>query len=253
MMSNITLTTISTTADILEKPAELNVISDNDSQLLYGEQFFVEESHGAYVYGHGVLDGYKGYVERDQLVKDLSASNTIVKVRSTHIYPEPHFKSRPNTPLSFLSRLTALEETSGEFTKLEDGDWIFTDHIAPMKDFKMPDDMAQTATIYLGTPYLYGGRSIFGIDCSGLIQKLLIAHGFKVPPRDSDDQVASFGTEVEKGDIQRNDIVYFKGHAGIMMDEDYILNATARHMTTAIEKLEDLEKIYGGIDHIARL
>lgn len=252
-MNLMPLTVITPTADILGEPTEPHKISNKDSQLLYGEEFIVEESHGAYVYGYGLLDNYTGYVERDQLVKDATASNVIVTVRATHIHPEPSFKSRPTISLSFLSRLTSLKKTEGEFTQLEDGDWIFTDHIAPLKNFKMPDDLAQTATLFLNTPYLYGGRSTFGIDCSGLVQQALIANGKPCPPRDTCDQIDRLGKKVKKEDIKRNDIVYFKGHVGIMMDEEYILNATARHMTTAIEKLSDLEKIYGGITHIARV
>ncbi len=252
-MNLMRLTVITPTADILGEPTEPTIISNKDSQLLYGEEFMVEEAHGAYVYGHSVLDGYKGYVGRDQLVQDASASNVIVKVRSTHIYPEPNFKSRPTISLSFLSRLTSLDKTDGDFTQLEDGDWIFTDHITPIKDFKMPDDLAQTATLYLGTPYLYGGRSFFGIDCSALVQQCVSSLGHPCPPRDARDQEGKIGTTIKKENIKRNDIVYFKDHVGIMMDEDYVLNATARHMATVIEKLSDIEKAYNDITHIARI
>lgn len=247
------LTVISTTADILGDPKEPDIISNSDSQLLYGEQFFVEEAHGAYVYGHGVLDRYKGYVEREQLVKDATPETHIVNVRSTHIYPKASMKSRPNVALSFLSRVTSTGITDGDFTQLEDGDWIFSEHIKPLKDFKMDGDLAQTASLFLNTPYLLGGRSSFGIDCSGLVQQCIIAQGHPCPPRDTRDQEGHIGKPVERKDIKRNDIVYYKGHVGIMMDEDYIINATARHMETVIEKLDDLEKIYDGITHICRL
>jgi cell wall-associated NlpC family hydrolase len=247
------LTVISQTADILGDPQNPGRISENDSQLLYGEQFQVEESHGAYVYGHSVLDGYKGYVEREQLVKDAPATNAIVKNKLTHLYEEPDFKSRPLDILSFLSRLAVTEETQNGFVKLHDGCWVFGDHLDNLDGFKMPDDPAQTATIYLGTPYLYGGRSVFGIDCSGLVQQVLMAHGNHCPPRDSGDQEGKFGTPADKDSLQRNDVVYFRGHVGIMMDDKYILNATARHMSTVLEDVRDLEKIYDGITHVARL
>lgn len=247
------LTAISPIAEILGNPQEPSKISDRDSQILYGEQFLMEESHGAYVYGYSVLDGYKGYIERALLVKNVPASNALVKAKATHLYPEPDFKSRPTMLLSFLSRLTTLDNQENGFTALDDGQWIFTDHIAPLEGFKMPEDIAQTATIYLGTPYVYGGRSCFGIDCSGLIQQTMIANAYPCPPRDTTDQQGAFGKEVSREAIQRNDIVYFKGHVGIMMDEKYILNATARHMSTVIEELDSLEQIYGGITRIARL
>lgn len=247
------LTVTSSTADILNNPAEPRLISKNDSQLLYGEQFEVEESRGAYVYGHSILDGYKGCIERDQLIKNAPTTTHIVKARATHIYPHPTFKSRTHLSLSFMSRLALSDKTENGFSQLEDGSWVFNDHIERLDGFKMPEDLAQTATLYLGTPYIYGGRSSFGIDCSGLVQQAVMACGYDCPPRDACDQEDSFGKPISHDDIQRNDVVYFKGHVGIMMDDTYILNATARHMTTVIEKLSDLEDAYDGITHIARL
>ena len=247
------LTVATPTADILGNPAEPDKISKNDSQLLYGEQFQVEESRGAYVYGHSLLDNYKGSVERAQLIKNAPASNIIVKAGTTHLYAEPSFKSRPHTILSFMSRLTRTEKTENNFTLLENGRWVFSDHIAPIKNFTMPEDLSQTATLFIGTPYLYGGRSKFGIDCSGLIQQIMLAHGHACPPRDCHEQQGTIGTSVDNKNLQRNDIVYFKGHVGIMLDDKYIFNATARHMSTVIEDVKDLEKIYDGITHVSRL
>jgi cell wall-associated NlpC family hydrolase len=246
------LTVISPTADILGNPEQPRTISKQDSQLLYGEQFLVEESHGAYVYGHSTTDSYKGYIEREQLIKDAPASTHFVQIRATHLYPEPSFKSRPFMPLSFLSRLTSTEKTENNFTQLDDGNWVFSDHIAPIENFKMKNDLADTANMFIGTPYLYGGRSEVGIDCSGLVQLCIYAGGYDCPPRDACDQEDSFGKPVTRN-LQRNDVVYFKGHVGIMVDEKNIINATARHMTTLIEPLIDLEKAYKGITHIARL
>ena len=247
------LTAIAPIAEILGDPQEPSLISDNDSQLLYGEQFQVEQSHGTYVYGYSVLDNYKGYVERALLVKDTPPPNALVKARSTHLYPDPDFKSRPNMTLSFLSRLTTLDKQDNGFTALDDGNWIFTDHIAPEEGFSMPEDIANTATYFLGTPYVYGGRSSFGIDCSGLVQNCLIAHGNPCPPRDSKDQQGAFGEDGNKEKLERNDIVYFQGHVGVMMDDRYIVNATSRHMSTVIEDIENLKKTYGDILHVARL
>lgn len=244
------LTVITPTADILGNPSEPSKISQKDSQLLYGEQFFVEESRGAYVYGYAVHDGYKGSIERDQLIKNAPPSNAYVTTKSTHIYPEASFKSRPTQAISFLSRLAITAKTEGGFTQLHDGQWIYTNHINALNTDK---DLADIAEIYIGAPYLYGGRSMWGIDCSGLIQNALLAKGYEDISRDACDQEDTFGKPVKKADIKRNDIVYFNGHVGIMIDDKNILNATARHMTTLVEKLEVLEKDYDGITHIARI
>jgi cell wall-associated NlpC family hydrolase len=247
------LTVATTTADILGHPEAPNTISNKDSQLLYGEQFKVEKEHGAYVYGHSILDSYKGYVERDQLIKNAPPTNMMVKVRASHLYLEPNFKSRPATKISFLSRLNTAQTKENGFTKLDNELWIFSSHIAPIENFKIPCDLAQIAETFIGTPYLYAGRSTFGIDCSGLIQQVLIAAGHPCPPRDAKDQQDHIGKSISKDDLQRNDIVYFDGHVGIMVDEKNILNATARHMSTVIEGLANLKSAYGDIKHVARL
>lgn len=248
------LTVVTKTADILGNPEEPNVISNNDSQLLYGEQFMVEEERGAYVYGHSVLDGYKGYVERDQLVNDAPAANSIVSVRASHLYLEPSFKSRPTTRLSFLSHIRATKRAENGFTQLENDMWIFSDHIAPLESFKLDQDLADIAEIFIGAPYLYAGRSTFGVDCSGLVQQSMMALGYDCPPRDSKDQQSVIGKPIKETDIKRNDIVFFEGHVGIMVDDKNIINATARHMSTVIEPLDDLKSSYkDGITHISRL
>jgi len=240
-------------ADILGNPQEPSTISDADSQLLFGETFEVEESHGAYVYGTSSIDGYKGYVERDQLVKDAPQATHIVIARMTHIYPQSSFKSRPLMPLSFMSRVTLTGETDGEFSQTSEGEWIFTHHLQALDDFDLGQDHVDIALGFLGTPYLYAGRSCFGIDCSGLVQMALMGVGHTRPARDSKDQAQTIGTDVSKDDLRRGDLVFFDGHVGIMTDQENILNATARHMSTLIEPLVDLEEFYGEIKAIKRL
>lgn len=246
------LTVITPTADILGEPQSPNIISNADSQLLYGETFEFLESRGAYVKGRSTLDGYEGFVERDQLIKEALHSNSLVTAPSTHLYPEPSFKSRPLMALSIMSRFHATAEEKDGFVKTVDG-WIFKEHIQHQSKLNLGMDLADAALLYYNTPYLFAGRSKFGIDCSGLIQMAMIACGFDCPPRDSKDQKGSIGEEVSKEQIQRNDLVYFKGHVGIMMDEKHILNATARFMSTLIEPLNVLEDAYGDILSIRRL
>ena len=106
------------------------------------------------------------------------------------------------------------------------------------------DDLATSALKFLGTPYLFGGRSSGGIDCSGLSQVVLQFHGHD-SPRDSGPQLRA-GLEGQPEDWQRGDLVFFKAHVGIMVDAENILNATARTMDTRIEPLADLTAIYDG-------
>lgn len=245
------LTVITPLADILGNPQEPDIISNCDSQLLYGETFEVLASHGAYVLGKGTLDGYEGYVERAQLVKNTLKANAVVIAPSTHLYEMPDFKSRPLMPLSFFSRVYVTGESENGFTQTSGG-WIYTEHVQELKALNLNKDLADIALQFYGTPYLFAGRSKFGIDCSGLVQLSIMGLGFNCPARDTKDQQNTIGQSVTRDDIKRNDIVYFKGHVGIMIDDTNILNATARYMNTVIEPLEDLEKAYKGITDIRR-
>ena len=247
------LTVITPFADILGEPQAPNTISNNDSQLLFGETFDVEKEHGAYVYGKSSLDGYKGYVERDQLVKEAPEANSVVISRLTHIYPEPSFKSRPLMPLSFMSRITLTGETDGEFSQTNEGEWIFSAHLQDLSSLDLGQDHVDIAMGFLGTPYLYAGRSSLGIDCSALVQMALLGAGHECPARDSKDQAETIGISINKDDLKRGDFVFFEGHVGIMVDEANILNATARHMSTLVEPLSDLEDFYKEITAIRRL
>lgn len=247
------LTVITPLADILGNPQEPSVIGNADSQLLFGETFTVEKSHGAYVKGYSNIDGYRGYVERDQLVKNAPEANASICVPLSHLYPEASFKTRPLMPLSFFSRIALNGEKQGDFVQTTDKEWVYANHVQHIDDFKLNKDLADIALGFINTPYLYGGRSSLGIDCSGLVQLSVLGTGAPCPERDSIDQSKSLGTEISKDALQRNDIVFFDGHVGIMIDESNVINATARHMTTLIEPLQILEKAYGNITAIRRL
>ncbi len=245
-----------TTVDVIEFPDQPQKIGKNESQLLYGESFNTEREDGDYYYGTCTHDDYAGYVlksELDLLDNGQDAPSYLVHVPSTHIYAEPTFKARPILSLSYLSRLSVTPKQDNGFSKIENGNWIFSNHISKVRDFPYNLDTIELAKSFLGTAYLYAGRSIFGIDCSGLIQNLAMASGHNFPARDCCDQETTIGEAVELNDIQGGDIVYFKGHVGIMVDKKRILNATSRHMTTLIENLDDLTEIYDGVRHVRRL
>lgn len=237
------------TADIIADPENSHVISKNDSQMLFGETFHASKEQDDWVYGSSDIDGYSGYIYKAQLMPfdDELEPTHIVDVRQTHIYPAPDFKTPPLMPLSFLSQVY-IDKSRLEhgFVPVNDMGWVFAAHFSPVNTVPKAQDLADTALLYLHTPYLYGGRSSLGIDCSGLIQNTLLRHGIKCP-RDSGDQEKALGKQIDKKDLKRGDLVFFKGHVGIMMDSKNILNATARHMCTLIEPLNDLIPIYGDI------
>lgn len=244
---------VTSTADILEEPISgKQNIGRRESQLLYGELFHVKQINNDFAFGHSVHDNYPGYIALAQLLESSLPARYRVCVRSTNIYPTPDFKTRPLMALSFGSRIKLGndEKGVGGFVPLENGGWIFQAHFQPVEQYYQ--DFTATALRFLETPYLYGGRSAFGIDCSGLVQIALQAAGISCP-RDTDQQLAAFEQTIEKDGLRRGDMVFFPGHVGIMLDAKNILNATARHMTTLIEPLMDLEKAYGAITAIRRI
>jgi cell wall-associated NlpC family hydrolase len=250
-MAETVLYAIATTVDILGEPDSGHHIGKNDSQLLYGEGFEVEREQGIWVYGRSAVDGYTGYVQSAYL-GNHSAPTHFVDVALSHLYPEPNFKSRPLMPLSFLSRVKTGASITDGFVQTDGGAWIFEEHIRKLNALSNQDSLLDSAMTFLNTPYLYGGRAATGIDCSGLVQLAALRSGLSCP-RDSADQEQALGQSVPFAERARGDLVFFKGHVGILSDADNVLNATARHMTTLIEPLDALINVYGDVTAIRRV
>ncbi len=239
-----------TTADILANPKDLQTISNCDSQLLFGEEFEVISQKGEWLEGVSLIDNYKGYIHQSNLEPKKSAPSHFVDTLLTHIYPAPGFKMRPIMSLSFLSRLNIHDKEENGFIQTDEG-WIFEKHIKPLTELKNAPTPLESAMQFLGTPYLYGGRSSLGIDCSGLIQLSLLRSALPCP-RDSSEQTKC-GKLVELDHHKAGDLVFFTGHVGIFTTENKVLNATARTMDTRIEDLSELTKHYGAITGIRRI
>ncbi len=207
------------------------------SQLLYGEYFNVFEIKNGWAWGQSLKDNYVGYCPINNLTPDLHSITHHVSALSTHIYPEPDLKSHPMDLVHLMSGVSVIDEkqTNG-FIPLADGNWIFATHIA--KDFG--NDPVSEALKYLYTPYLWGGRSNAGIDCSGLIQLAFASVGISVP-RDSDMQEEQFGDPLDDDqELMHGDIAFFPGHVGFMLDDMHLLHANAHHMRVSIDPLREV-------------
>jgi hypothetical protein len=232
-------------APLVDNPASGTVIGKGGSELLFGEIFTVEAIEGEWCYGTSESDNYKGFVHSSYLGPATPHTHTVNRLW-THVYPEPDYKTRPLMGLGMMSRIKA-GKTQGGFIEVPGYGWVFEAHLSTEAD----KNFVETALLFNGCPYLYGGRSAQGIDCSGLVQIALSRAGIKAP-RDSGDQ-AKIGKDISRGIAARGDLVFFKGHVGIMLDEIQVLNATARSMDVRIESLADLEKTYGGIVAVKRI
>jgi cell wall-associated NlpC family hydrolase len=237
---------IKTTADLLDHTENGPRIGQRDSQLLFGETFTAQRTEGEWIYGTSDVDGYVGYINQRHLAPLTVAATHIVSSTGTHVYPDPDFKTRPIMALGFMSRVSVNGSApQNGFLEIQDMGWVPHNHLEPISKLGHESDIAKTALKFLNVPYLYGGRTGLGIDCSGLTQLSLLYAGVQ-SPRDSDQQIG-LGTDVKPADIKRGDLVFFKGHVGIMVDETSAINATARTMDTRVEPLSTLIDHYKGL------
>lgn len=206
-----------------------------ESELLFGEVFTVYEEKNGWCWGQSKTDGYVGYVAADDLNTKINPATHIVATLKTHIYAEPSVRSEILDSASLGSALSSKGTEQNGFLKIEPKGWVYARHAAPA-GLRLPD-FVETAKLFLETPYLWGGRSASGIDCSGLVQIALALSGISAP-RDTDMQETALGTPVEKP--QRGDIVFFPGHVGIMENDKNLIHANAHHMKVVCEPLADV-------------
>jgi len=202
-----------------------------DKQMLLGQGFTVLEVHNGWAFGFDSVDNYVGYLPQAAVAKTGAPTHRVV-VRQSHIYPAPDFKSREIATLSFLCELEVVGEV-GRFAELAGGGFVPRPHVKPLS--WLTGDAVSVAELFLGTPYLWGGNCGSGIDCSGLVQLALLAAG-RACPRDSDMQ-ESLGSEV-RGPLRRGDLLFWKGHVAMVVDETRIIHANAYHMAVAYEGIE---------------
>ena len=237
-------------ADLQENPVHSVVVGRRDSQMIFGEELETTgATSGEWVEGISVLDGYQGWVHGSHLTSSQVQTTHAVNLRMAGAHPQPSFKTKASLTLTFMSRVaieTSLVPEKG-FVAIRGPDeplWVAEEHLIAIDDLKSkPADIVDTALMFNGCYYGYGGRSFSGLDCSAVIQLALQRNGIFCP-RDTDQQMPVLGESVELSDVQRGDIVYFPGHVGIMVDPENILNATVRHMQTIIEPLTVLKEKY---------
>lgn len=205
-----------------------------DTEALYGETVTVfEDDCEGWSWGQLETDGYVGYLPTSALWTLGPEPTHRVKVGRTFLFPGPDIKLPPMDGLCFGS-LVAVRRGDGRFAFTERGA-IFADHLEPVGTLEA--DFVEVATRFLGVPYLWGGRSALGLDCSGLVQTALNACGIACP-RDSHQQEAALGAGLPlHGPFQRGDLLFWPGHVAIVEAPDTLLHANAHHMMVAREPL----------------
>ncbi len=216
-------------ADLLRSPD-----GPRDRQLLFGDTVVVEETMQDRSRIIADKDGYSGWVQNAQLGPVLPVTHWVTAA-ATHVYAEADMKSPDQLSLSFGSRISVTSEQS-RFVETEMG-FIPISHVSP-EPWRFSDPVS-VADLFLGSPYLWGGNSRFGLDCSGLVQVALLACGMPCPG-DSGDQERELGNELPvDAKLKRGDLVFWKGHVAWVADQDRFLHANAYHMAVRYEGVDE--------------
>ena len=222
------------TADLRHAPAPDAPL---DTQALFGEEVMLYEDHEGFGWVQLARDGYVGYMSMAALAEGQIKPTHRVTVNRSFVYPGPDLKFSARDALP-LGAAVCIHATKGGFAQIDDAAFVFSGHLLPSGESQK--DFVAVAERLLHAPYLWGGKTSLGIDCSGLVQISLDAAGIDAP-RDTDLQEQALGlpiaVDTDLAGLQRGDLVFWRGHAGIMRDETTLLHANAHHMLVASEPL----------------
>lgn len=237
-----------------------------DTQLLLGAEFDIYDIHNGWAWGQEVpcqeiqrdgskhSQGYVGYVPNMALARTPNAPTHRISAVRAPVFIKPDLKTAIRTTLPLNAKVT-VDGQDGDYLRIPDMGYVHVNHIATIEDAH--GDFVSIAELHLGLPYVWGGISPDGVDCSGLVQTAFRAVG-QDALRDTDMQEATLGTALTKDtELMRGDLVFWKGHVGILQDAHTLLHANAHHMRVASEALAEaiarIEKTAGAVTSIKRL
>ncbi len=243
-------------APLLSLHREPRFDSRLDTQALMGERVRVFDMQEGWAWLQLESDEYVGYAAQDDLTSLRKAPTHRIAVPSTFMFPAPDIKSQPTVTLTMNARVAVIGGDE-RFAHLANGRFVVVTHLKPLSESET--DFVAVAEAHRHVPYLWGGKSVLGLDCSGLVQLSLQACGL-VCPRDSDMQEAQLGRPLPKddlGSLTRGDLVFWDGHVGIMADDRMLLHANAHFMQVTLEPLltavERIAARHGKLTSIKRL
>jgi cell wall-associated NlpC family hydrolase len=207
------------------------------TQLLFGEHFTIYEDKHGWVWGQAALDGYVGYARAESFTPPAPPSHRVTSL-STPLLAAPDVKKGARDMLPMNAKVTVAEDGAverGRFVRLTNGSHVFAGHLAALDARNA--DWVTVAEQFVGVPYLWGGKTAAGLDCSGLVQTALEAGGIK-SLRDTDMMEDSLGTALPQGaELKRGDLIFWKGHVGLMLDGARIIHANGYFMQVSVEPL----------------
>lgn len=219
--------------DIMATPTAAQDGGARERQVLLGERFEVLDIRDGWAYGSAARDGYCGYVFAAHLTGEHPVTHRI-SARASHLYPAPEVRAPAIAALSFGAQIHVVNEER-YFVETADGRFVPKAHIRLIdRDFHDPATIAQ---LFFGTPYLWGGNSSAGIDCSGLVQASLLACGIACPG-DADLQMGLGHAIGADEPLKRSDLIFWDRHVGIMVDADTLIHANGHHMAVNYEPID---------------
>jgi cell wall-associated NlpC family hydrolase len=233
------------TLEVAAAQAPLREAPSHDAPLLTealkGERVAIYEMRDdGWAWGQLAADGYVGYMPGATLGAARAAATHKVAALRTFVYPGPSLKRPPAAILSFGSQL-AVERMEGNYAVVAGGGYVPTLHLVPAS--ALETDFVAVAERFVGTPYLWGGKTSIGMDCSAVVQIALAACGIPCP-RDTDMQEQALGTALPSphdiATLRRGDLMFWRGHVAIVRDATTLVHANAtRHMAVAVESIAE--------------
>ena len=208
-------------------------------QLIYGSKVKYFSAAKGWAFIQNTYDNYVGYVPESTIASETQKTH-IVTAPLAHVFMEPNIKSKNIEILPLAARVSG-EVIGNGFLETELG-WISVSQLK--RKTELSKDPVEVSKLLQNAPYLWGGNTTLGIDCSGLIQISLLLCGIDCPG-DSDQQMNTLGQNIDIGSPRKKgDIIFWKGHVAWALNERQILHANAYHMATVIEEAgEAIERI----------
>lgn len=209
------------------------------TEIFFGELFTVYEEKNGWVWGQCALDSYVGYARASEFASPGPAPTHRVDVFKTPLQPTPDVKRGAVDFLPMNAKVCVLAEED-RYARIADNLYVFAGHLVSIA--ARATDWVSVAERFVGVPYLWGGKTVDGVDCSGVIQIALEAGGIK-SPRDADMMEAVLGTPIavkpDFSGLRRGDILFWTDHVGVMVDSQRFLHANGFHMKVEVENVRD--------------